>query len=90
LSKKRTVIKGIAIAIVVVIALLFALTGFITDLLWFKELGYISVFLTKLFTQLKIGIPVFLHIYLDLFSGVIQTYVFAMLTMVWITDKYGD
>ncbi len=38
----------------------------------------------------KIGIPVFLHIYLDLFSGVIQTYVFAMLTMVWITDKYGD
>lgn len=38
----------------------------------------------------KIGIPAFLHAYLDLFSGVIQTYVFAMLTMVWITDKYGD
>ena len=38
----------------------------------------------------KLGIPAFLHAYLDLFSGVIQTYVFAMLTMVWITDKYGD
>ena len=38
----------------------------------------------------KVGIPAFLHAYLDLFSGVIQTYVFAMLTMVWITDKYGD
>lgn len=38
----------------------------------------------------KLGIPAFLHAYLDLFSGVIQTYVFTMLTMVWITDKYGD
>jgi len=38
----------------------------------------------------RLGIPAFLHAYLDLFSGVIQTYVFAMLTMVWITDKYGD
>lgn len=38
----------------------------------------------------KIGIPAALHGYLDLFAGVIQTYVFTMLTMVWITDKYGD
>lgn len=38
----------------------------------------------------KLGIPAFLHAYLDLFSGVIQTYVFVMLTMVWITDKYGN
>ena len=60
MKKKRTAVKGIIIAIIVVIALFFALTGFITDLLWFKELGYISVFLTKLFTQLKIGIPVFI------------------------------
>jgi F-type H+-transporting ATPase subunit a len=35
----------------------------------------------------KLGIPVALHGYLDLFSGVIQTYVFAMLTMVFITEK---
>lgn len=35
----------------------------------------------------KIGIPTFLHAYFDLFSGAIQTYVFAMLTMVYITDK---
>lgn len=38
----------------------------------------------------KIGIPAALHGYLDLFSGVIQTYVFVMLTMVWIADKYDD
>lgn len=35
----------------------------------------------------KIGIPAALHIYFDLFSGAIQTYVFCMLTMVFITDK---
>ena len=38
----------------------------------------------------KLGIPVALHGYLDLFSGVIQTYVFCMLTMVFITDKMND
>lgn len=39
---------------------------------------------------LKIGLPAFLHIYLDLFSGAIQTFVFGMLTMTFIKDKYGD
>jgi F-type H+-transporting ATPase subunit a len=35
----------------------------------------------------KLGIPAFLHIYFDLFAGAIQTYVFCMLTMVFVTDK---
>ena len=35
----------------------------------------------------KLGILAFLHVYFDLFSGAIQTYVFSMLTMVFITDK---
>ena len=35
----------------------------------------------------KLGIPAFLHAYLDLFSGCIQTYVFCMLTMVYVNDK---
>lgn len=60
MKKKRTAAKGVITAIVVVIALFLALIGFITDFLWFKELGYVSVFLTKLFTQLKIGVPVFI------------------------------
>jgi len=38
----------------------------------------------------KIGLPSFLHMYFDLFSGAIQTYVFGMLTMVFIADKYPD
>jgi F-type H+-transporting ATPase subunit a len=35
----------------------------------------------------RLGIPTFLHAYLDLFSGCIQTYVFCMLTMVYVNDK---
>ena len=37
-----------------------------------------------------IGIPVFLHAYLDVFAGCIQTYVFCMLTMVFINDKLPE
>lgn len=35
----------------------------------------------------RFGIPAFLHIYLDLFSGAIQAYVFTMLTMTFVFDK---
>ena len=38
----------------------------------------------------KIGVPAVLHIYFDLFSGAIQTYVFCMLTMTYVTDAIGD
>ncbi|MDR0569853.1 MAG: UPF0182 family protein [Clostridiales Family XIII bacterium] len=54
---------GLFVLIVVLLALIgiaVALVGFITDYLWFRELGYTSVFLKKLFTQLEIGIPLFL------------------------------
>ena len=42
------------------ISLFLCLIGFITDFLWFKELDYVSVFFTKLLTQLKIGVPTFI------------------------------
>lgn len=35
----------------------------------------------------QLGLPSFLHAYLDMFSGCIQTYVLCMLTMVYIDDK---
>ena len=34
--------------------------------------------------------PAVLHVYFDLFSGAIQTYVFCMLTMTYISDAVGD
>ena len=53
------------------------LSGVIIMGLWYGMLPLI----------LRLGIPAFLHIYTDVFSGVIQTYVFCMLTMVYINDK---
>lgn len=40
-----------------------------------------------LLAPIAYGWPGFLHIYFDIFSGAIQTYVFCMLTMVFVTDK---
>ena len=34
--------------------------------------------------------PAALHVYFDLFSGAIQTYVFCMLTMTYIANARGD
>ena len=34
--------------------------------------------------------PAALHAYLDVFSGAIQTFVFMMLTMLFIADAIGD
>lgn len=43
-----------------------------------------------LLSKVAIGWPGFLHVYFDIFSGCIQTYVFCMLTMVFIDDKIPD
>jgi uncharacterized membrane protein (UPF0182 family) len=53
----------LGVVIVVVIFLLTSFTtiiNFVTDYQWFKEVGYDQVFLTKLMTQFKIGIPIFI------------------------------
>jgi uncharacterized membrane protein (UPF0182 family) len=47
------------VILLVLIGLLVALVGFITDFMWFRELGYTSVFLKKLITQIRIGAPLF-------------------------------
>lgn len=47
----------------------------------------IMALLYGLLSKFAILWPGFLHIYFDIFSGAIQTYVFCMLTMVFISDK---
>ncbi|MDR0876182.1 MAG: UPF0182 family protein [Clostridiales Family XIII bacterium] len=63
-QRTNKIVRNIVIAAIIAIIVLVALSGFITDLLWFDDLGYLSVFLTKLLTQLGIGIPVFLIMFL--------------------------
>jgi len=43
-----------------------------------------------LMSKIAIGWPGVLHVYFDLFSGAIQTYVFCMLTMTYISNAMGD
>lgn len=50
-------------------------------------MGLIYGLLPKAIT---VVIPAPLHIYFDIFSGAIQSYVFCMLTMVYISDKILD
>ena len=48
------------IVLVVILSILGAAVGFLTDFLWFREMGYTGVFFKKLFTQLQLGVPTFL------------------------------
>lgn len=43
-----------------------------------------------LLSKIAIIWPAALHVYFDLFSGAIQTYVFCMLTMTYISDAIGE
>ncbi len=60
MKKKRIGLTLLIVILVVALAVFGAMIGFITDYLWFRELGYTSVFFKQLFTQLKLGIPTFL------------------------------
>ncbi len=59
--KKSKLFLWLAVTIIpIAIAFFGTFLNFITDYLWFKEIGYTQVYLTKLLTQLKIAIPVFI------------------------------
>lgn len=49
----------ILLVVVLVLVLFLGLIGFIADFMWFKEMGYLSVFFKQLTTQLTVGIPTF-------------------------------
>ena len=61
-KRRRGNRKGISL-IIMIIALVFVFlvttVGFITDWMWFKDLGYTSVFWKRLVTQIELGVPVF-------------------------------
>ena len=62
-AKVKNTRKRVTVAVVIIIlaaAVILACTDFITDIIWFNEVGYVSVFLTEIVTKIKIGVPVFL------------------------------
>ncbi|MBS4539151.1 UPF0182 family protein [Clostridium sp. D2Q-11] len=59
--------KFILFLVIAILLVLFSsftsIVGFITDYKWFDELGYTETFLTKLSTQVKIGVPLFIILF---------------------------
>ncbi|WP_432666056.1 UPF0182 family protein [Wukongibacter baidiensis] len=65
MKSARKLIMGIIVVVALILITSFnTIISFITDYEWFNELGFDKVFLTKLMTQLKIGIPLFIVIIL--------------------------
>lgn len=64
--KKKVVIYSIITILILSLLFLGGAVEFIINIQWFKEVGYLSVYLTKIFTVLKLMIPVFILSYLGI------------------------
>lgn len=53
---------ALAGAVLLIILFFTSIISFFVDYQWYNEVGYTEVFFTRLFTQFKIGIPIFLFI----------------------------
>ena len=60
MEKLERKIMTVILVIVVILALFLGLIGFISDFMWFKEMGYTAVFFKQLVTQLTVGVPTFI------------------------------
>lgn len=62
------------------------LGGSVIMALLYQFFGYLSGMIGIGVPILGVGIPAVLHIYFDLFSGVLQSFIFIMLTMVFVSN----
>ncbi|MBR4410250.1 MAG: UPF0182 family protein, partial [Firmicutes bacterium] len=60
MEKIQKRLSVVILVLVILVAIFFSAITFITDFMWFQEMGYVDVFLKELTTQLKVGIPTFL------------------------------
>ena len=61
-EKKQKSLAIVILVIVIIFTLLGLGVNFITDWLWFREMGYVNIFFKQLTTEIKVGIPVFIII----------------------------
>ncbi|WP_097028511.1 UPF0182 family protein [Clostridium peptidivorans] len=64
--KKGAIITSIFMALALIITFVSSITEIIINIQWFKELGYLSVYFTKLTATLKIFIPTFIITFLGI------------------------
>ena len=79
-NKPRRKKSVIILLLLAVVMLLFLASGFITDWMWFGEVGYTSVFFKGLETQLLMGIPIFVVLFIvtDIYLTRIKQRYFSM------------
>ncbi|WDV45928.1 UPF0182 family protein [Clostridiaceae bacterium M8S5] len=74
MKNKSKIIGIVVVALLIVLGSSFtSLINFITDYKWFSELGYEKTFMTKLVTQIKVGVPTFIIIF-----ALITTYILSI------------
>ncbi len=54
----------VILILLVAVGILLLGTMYFTDWMWFSEMGYVSVFFKKIVTQLEIGVPLFIILFL--------------------------
>ena len=59
-NKGRLFVLGIIVVVFLIINSFTNIVEFITNYLWFKEVGYTQTFFTKIKAQIMIGIPIFI------------------------------
>ncbi|HBC30563.1 MAG TPA: UPF0182 family protein [Clostridiales bacterium] len=60
MKKGRLFVIGVIVIVFLVINSFTGLVEFITNYLWFKEVGYTETFFTKIKAQIMIGVPIFI------------------------------
>lgn len=67
------------------------LGGAVIMALLYQFLGWLSTLIPGVSIPIgQLVLPVPLHLYFDLFSGVLQSFIFVMLTMVFVSDAAGQ
>jgi uncharacterized membrane protein (UPF0182 family) len=59
-------LKIVILIVILAVAAFVGLNEFYINILWFREVGYLQVFLKSLTTQLTMGVPLFLVLFLIL------------------------
>ncbi|MFA9397232.1 MAG: UPF0182 family protein [Clostridiaceae bacterium] len=65
--KKKVTITSLIIIIVLALIFIDSIVSFSVSIKWFSELGYLSVYFTKLLAVLKLMVPIFAVVYLVIY-----------------------
>lgn len=66
--KRKTIITSMFIALALIITFVTSITEIIINIQWFKQLGYLSVYFTKLIATFKIFIPTFIITFVGIWA----------------------